>query len=365
MTINYEMNPYQLLPQKSFWKNLISEGSPLLIKEIYQKKFEIDPNSKIATAGSCFAQHISQNLSANGYSIINQEPAPSWLPKNLHHNFGYSIFSARYGNIYTVSQLLQLTKEVMGHIALKKTIWERDGRYYDAFRPLIEPNGFESELECALHRKYHLANVYQLFTKMDIFIFTLGLTEGWIHTESNTVFPSAPGVIAGEMNEDFSFINFRFNEIVNQFNEFLNLLKTLRNGSLPQIILTVSPVPLTATGTAKHILPANNYSKSVLRAAAGQLEMENLNIDYFPSYEIITNPASRGIFYSSNLRTINSLGVKTVMEIFFKNHPPVLTSIPEGQANVNALMENHSNQYPESIYEQALCDEAILEAFSK
>lgn len=167
------------------------------------------------------------------------------------------------------------------------------------------------------------------------------------------------------MDKDFSFRNFQFSEIVNQFNEFLSLLKTLRNGSLPQIILTVSPVPLTATATAKHVLLASNYSKAVLRAAAGQLEMEHLNIDYFPSYEIITNPASRGIFYDNNLRTINSVGVKTVMDVFFKNHPPVFAADPKEQSSLNMLLENNENQTPQSFYSQAQCDDAILEAFIK
>lgn len=360
-----KMNPYELLPQKSFWKKAVSEGSPIMINEIYEKKFSIDPSSKIAAAGSCFAQHISRNLSANGYSVLNQEPAPRWLPKDLHQHFGYSIYSARYGNIYTVFQLLQLTKEVMGQAILEKTIWEKRGRYYDAFRPSIEPSGFESYLECALHRKFHLSKVRELFTIMDVFIFTLGLTEGWIHSQSNTIYPSAPGVIAGDMNKEFSFKNFQFNEVVNQFNEFLELLKILRNGSLPKIILTVSPVPLTATATSKHILQANSYSKGILRAAAGQLELEHSNIDYFPSYEIITNPSSRGIFYENNLRNINSAGVKTVMEVFFKHHPPVHNMNTEGLISQNSVGENHSNQTTEASLEEAQCEDAILEAFSK
>ena len=43
---------------------------------------------------------------------------------------------------------------------------------------------------------------------------------------------------------------------------------------LPQrekCIISVSPVPLIATATNQHALVANTYSKSVLRAAAGEL----------------------------------------------------------------------------------------------
>lgn len=35
------MNSYELLPQKSFWKKAISEGSPLIIDEIYEKNLQL------------------------------------------------------------------------------------------------------------------------------------------------------------------------------------------------------------------------------------------------------------------------------------------------------------------------------------
>ena len=35
-----------------------------------------------------------------------------------------------------------------------------------------------------------------------------------------------------------------------------------------RLVLTVSPVPLAATASGSHVLPATIYSKSVLRAAA-------------------------------------------------------------------------------------------------
>ena len=38
-----------------------------------------------------------------------------------------------------------------------------------------------------------------------------------------------------------------------------------------RFLLTVSPVPLTATASGQHVLTATTYSKSVLRSAAGFL----------------------------------------------------------------------------------------------
>ena len=85
-------------------------------------------------------------------------------------------------------------------------------------------------------------------------------------------------------------------------------------------ILTVSPVPMTATAMDAHVLSANMYSKSVLRAAAGHLSSTEADIDYFPSYEIIAGTRSEGRFYGPNKRTVLDGGVRTVMDLFFAEH---------------------------------------------
>ena len=86
------------------------------------------------------------------------------------------------------------------------------------------------------------------------------------------------------------------------------------------MLLTVSPVPLTATASDKHVLTATTYSKSVLRAVAGELYDRYADIDYFPSYEIVASPWSRGFFYESNMRSVNAGGVSVVMQTFLGEH---------------------------------------------
>ena len=53
------MNPYIDLPEAAFWKTGVAKSDPYALEGIYKKKFRIRSNAKIATAGSCFAQHIS------------------------------------------------------------------------------------------------------------------------------------------------------------------------------------------------------------------------------------------------------------------------------------------------------------------
>ena len=69
-------NPYSDLHKSAFWKTGVVEENPYAIEEIYKKKFNIPPKTKIATAGSCFAQHISRHLKTNGYNVLDVEKPP-------------------------------------------------------------------------------------------------------------------------------------------------------------------------------------------------------------------------------------------------------------------------------------------------
>lgn len=105
-----------------------------------------------------------------------------------------------------------------------------------------------------------------------------------MHSDSGTVFPTAPGTIAGEYDpNEFKFKNFNAFEIYEDLSLFIKRVREI-NPSV-KFLFTVSPVPLTATATDDHVLVATTKSKSVLRTVAGQLSDEYDYIDYFPSYD--------------------------------------------------------------------------------
>lgn len=343
-------NPYSDSPDAAFWRQGVAQTSPLDMPDIYTPKWAMEPDWAIATAGSCFAQHIARNLRQSGYNVIDAERAPNGLAPARRNAFGYALYSARFGNIYTARQLRQLFEEALGDAPPSAHIWERDGRYFDALRPNVEPQGLATRAEIEAHRAWHLERVREMMQSTDFFVFTLGLTEAWVHKASGTVFPTAPGVIAGTFDaEDYAFQNFGFNEIVEDLTEALRLLARARGGPV-RTMLTVSPVPLTATAENRHVLLSSTYSKAVLRAVAGHLADQNPEIDYFPSYEIVTNPAARGVFYASNLRSVTPEGVDIVMRHFFAVHPRLGKSAPSPAANNN---------------DDLICEEALLEAFGE
>ncbi|HTT98316.1 MAG TPA: GSCFA domain-containing protein [Rhizomicrobium sp.] len=312
-------SPYSNLPPQRFWRTGVCESDPQTIDGLYRKKFTIAPTDNVATAGSCFAQRIAMFMRANGFTVMDLEPPPPELSAEDAKKAGYSVYSARYGNIYTVRQLLQLAQDAQSSYVDPANVWAKNGRFYDALRPNIGDDGFTSVEDVLAERRAHLAKVKQLFDEMDVFIFTFGLTEAWLDRKSGRVFPTAPGTIAGDYDPAIiEFKNFGFNEIYDDFVAFQDLVRKANPDV--RFILTVSPVPMTATATDKHVLTANTYLKSLLRTVAGALSDDFDHIDYFPGYEMVATPFSKAAFYEDNMRLVSAPGLKAVMRVFFEQH---------------------------------------------
>lgn len=308
-------HPYRDLPAYTRWTRGVEQVAPSELNPVTNFPFRIDKASRVSTAGSCFAQHIARHLSASGYNYFVTEPGhPIGSPED-RAAFGYGLFSARYGNIYTARQLLQLFDRAFGTFWPIEDHWKDGDRYFDPLRPTVEPNGYSSLEELRRDREQHLAAVRTMFEEADYFVFTLGLTEAWIDSRDGTALPVCPGVAAGTFEPTIHvFHNFSLSEILSDFMLFLQKVRD-RNPKL-KVILTVSPVPLAATAEDQHVLVATTYSKSVLRVAAEELARQDVATAYFPSYEIITGNYNRGAYYEGNLREINATGVAHVMRVF-------------------------------------------------
>jgi len=311
------MNPYEALPDEAFWRKAIAGKQPMQVTNIWKPKFRVGYHHRIATAGSCFAQHISKALIDRGYNWVDAEPAPEELSHDSKLLFNYGVFSFRTGNIYTAALLKQWVKWALEREPMPDEVWKSDiGRFIDPFRPSIEPSGFYSLEELQASRECTLRAIREALTTSKYFFFTLGLTEAWINRKGKYVYPMCPGTIAGEfLPELHQFKNFTYRDIRRDIMQSLEIIK-LANPKI-KFMLTVSPVPLTATADHKHVLVATTYSKSVLRAVAGEIADESADVDYFPSYELITGFPFRGMFFKENMRSITAEGVNFVMNSFF------------------------------------------------
>jgi hypothetical protein len=311
------MHPYETIEDIQHWTRAMSMPAPGHVDPV-TRAAEITPTDKVATMGSCFAQHISRHLAASGCSYFVPEHAPVGMTTQeaLDRNFG--VFSARYGNVYTVRQALQLFQRAFGEFIPQEVFWKKGERFVDPFRPTIEPTGFQSHQALLEAREAHLKSVKKIFLEADWLVFTLGLTEAWRDRRDGAVFPIAPGVSGGDFDPSlYEFVNFRVEEVQRDLLDLIDRVTAIN----PKIrfLLTVSPVPLVATYEKRHVWSSTVLSKSVLRVAADEAEKSRQNVLYFPSFEVITSPAAGGHYYADDLRQVKETGVKHVMRLF-TNH---------------------------------------------
>jgi hypothetical protein len=350
-------HPYEHLPPSAFWRTGVAELSPLAMRDVWAPKFDIRAEDSVATAGSCFAQHIGRALVARGYNWFDAEPAPADLKTASRQRFNYGIFSFRTSNIYTGAMLRQWIEWALGISKPPEEIWEEGGRFFDPFRPSIEPDGFESAEELLSSRAQTLNAVKRALRYGSVFTFTLGLTEGWINRRRGYVYAACPGTLHGTFDAaEHGFRNFTHSEILGDLTAAFGLAREV-NPDL-RILLTVSPVPLTATASGNHVLVASTYSKSVLRAVAGEYTDGLDYADYFPSYELIATAPSRAMFYEPNLRNVSGQGVDFVMDAFFRcmegKYPPAVPPEPQTRPPVRAISED-----------DVICEEEVLEQFNE
>ena len=353
-------HPYRGLPEHMFWKSAVEDQAPQSFDPVIDSKLRISRHDVVAAAGSCFAQHIARHLVASGFNYLQAEP-----PKTPSE----PIFSAQYGNVYTIRQLRQLLLRAYGLHRPTDIAWRRDdGKWIDPLRPQMFPEGFLSPAEVEAAAIEHLRAVRRVFEESRVFVFTLGLTESWM-AEDGTIVPIPPGVVAVETTGGrYSFHNFTAVEMINEMGRFIADFRGVNPEA--HVILTVSPVPLVATYENRHVLVSNTYSKSALRVVAEEAARANDNVTYFPSYEIIMSPSVRFGYFCSDLRSVTDVGVSHVMQIFARHflqesdvttaepsHCTVRVEAPESKVLVSSELQKSFQQI-----EGILCDEELLHA---
>lgn len=342
-------SPYSGLPQRAFWRGGIAGMGPFDLPDLYKPRFSLTQETRVFTAGSCFAQHVGAAMKRAGLKVIDTEPALRGLPPETAKRFGYGVYAARFGNIYTVRQFRQLVEEMLGLFTPALPVWERDGRYWDALRPGVEPEGLTTPEQVTEMRAQHLIALSRALQGAEVIVFTLGLTEAWEHRATGTVYPTAPGTIAGTYDpETFVFRNHGVAEILEDFTALEDMLAQI-NPDL-RWLLTVSPVPLAATASGDHVLAATMRSKSVLRVVCDMLRDSSERIDYFPSYELVMSPAHPAGAFAPDLRSVRPEVVEGIMGLFLAAHG--LAPTPEGAASETPDPED-----------EAICEDVLLDAF--
>jgi hypothetical protein len=119
-------------------------------------------------------------------------------------------------------------------------------------------------------------------------------------------------------------------------------------------VLTVSPVPIIATYESRHVLVSNAYTKSALRVVADEVCRARPDVLYFPSYEIVTGPATAGRYYQDNLRAVTPAGIEHVMRLFLQH--------AEGRGVTDRSVGSDDVRLESARIAEVICDEEAIDA---
>jgi GSCFA family len=313
-------HPYKTLPAHCFWRDAAAGRPPEAVDPVVRAKFKIDPRDKVATAGSDFAQHIARRLESSGYHHLVTETAPPHAAEAEAARLGYGVYTARYGDIHTSRQFLQLLLRAYGALVPDELAWsDETDRFIDPFRPHVQPGGFDNFEELEADRAHHFACVRRAVETMHILIVTLSQTETWVSRDDGAAFPICPGVAGGEFDEaHYLFANLTVADVVADLETAIWFIRTKNRDA--KLILTVSPIPPDATAINRSVLVSTAYSKSVLRVAAEQVSEAYPHVAYFPAYEILTGPQARGRYYDEDFRDLTAEGVEHVTQLFMHHY---------------------------------------------
>ncbi|WP_109513436.1 GSCFA domain-containing protein [Pseudomonas ovata] len=241
-------------------------------------KFKLPSSGKFFTIGSCFARNIENALRSAGVSILSSVPS---LPGEYYELGGDA--RTGYQNVYTPGSILEAVKLCSVQSPHHSIVGSND-KYLDLLTSGLIPL---DEVRVKGVRD-GLIETYNKLPESDAVIITLGYNESWIYKPESCYINRTPShVMLRRQIDDFYFECLGYDASLSLVRKALEMINQFSPRC--KIILTVSPVPLSATFTDKSVVIANQLSKSTLRTVASAIAESLDYVDYFPSYEIIMN----------------------------------------------------------------------------
>ncbi|WP_445355763.1 GSCFA domain-containing protein [Microbulbifer sp. EKSA008] len=240
--------------------------------------FQFRPGSCVFSVGSCFARNVETKLIELGFHIPSSEifELPEFEDPKLDSITNFGVASIYNEFKWALDENSGMPEECIVEV--------NEGKYCDLnVLSSIRP----ASLETVKTRREAITRFYKSVQKAETIIITLGLSEVWFDKKTNLYLNTVPLQKVIELWPGrFELHVLNYNEVYDHLDKTIQLLKA--NAKVQQnILITISPVPMSLTYRNQDISISNSYSKSVLRAAAEALVYSNSNVFYYPSYESI------------------------------------------------------------------------------
>jgi hypothetical protein len=248
-------------------------------------KFKIENTDSIFTIGSCFARNVENKLLKSGFNVLTSD-----FSLDAEYYMGDNDGSAHRGvlNKYNPHSMATEVLRALGHlqnipdngfIEVSEDLW------FDPQASRVKPN----TLPVISMIRDNLNNVSSRIRHASVVFITLGLTETWYDSKTGLSLNQPPNPVhIRSLGDRISFKNSNCLDVVGNLEQMIGAINEA-NGGNTKILITVSPVPMGSTFSGVDVVIANTHSKSTLRAAASIIVDKYENVDYFPSFEIVTN----------------------------------------------------------------------------
>lgn len=306
-------------PKAVFWPDVTKDPSQSIFdcQPIVKNHSWVNLQTPIASAGSCFASEIAYNLQRRGFNYLVEENFYR-LDEGVFAD-DYDLekkiagASANWGILFNTASFRQLAEAAFGEIQLPPMLLKakyKEASYYTF--PFRENVYFKTPEAFEIDQPKHLVAVRNVLTKAKVFVITPGLNECWQFMSNKFYLSRNPrnlGIAALVKHRVLSL-----EENIQNLQRFIDLVRS-HNKDI-KFIISVSPVPLMATGLAHeaHVVQANGHSKAVLRVAVEEICRKNKDVVYFPSYEIVTS-CSKDAF-EADARHVTRPTVERIMKVF-------------------------------------------------
>ena len=290
------------------WSRIVDDFSGEVWPE-FTPSFRIRSGDVIFTMGSCFARNIETHLAMLGCVVPMMDfdlPTSEWGggTHGAMNRFHPPAFS----------QTLEWTAAV----------YDRNGRVsWEDCAPYAFPCGEDLFLDLDMgtaapvtrarfiERRQHIYDIFSRVFSAACLMMTPGLIEAWRDRETGLYIHYTPKHRSQLRDvERWEFEVLPYEVCRDSMLAAIDCVRA-RNPDI-KVLLTTSPVPLSATFTTDDVRIANMHSKSVLRAACGEVRRVRPHVDYFPSYESVMLSIPKGIWKTDRLHVSQGFIAKIV-----------------------------------------------------
>ena len=252
----------------------------------------IEPSTKVATIGSCFASELASMMGKVG------------IVGGMHPG----------GLFYSTATIRQELERLAGGWPERSAepVWAVPGGFVDPFRDYSTTHPDEATLRA--ERTTADAAADDLFRDAKVVVATLGLIETFRSEATGNVYRQIPHPAAyPRLGAELYRLT-----VLDMLSDLERIRAVVRDTLGATLVLTTSPVPLHTTFTAHDVRVANMESKSRIRAAVSEFVERHPDVRYFHSYEMVVTAERQSDFFREDGRHVHRHAVRYIVSEFLR-----------------------------------------------